>query len=79
MAYGSDPVTYGDAVVRGGLPEWRADGCADEFALLKRAFEKLVMPHVDQAVLSKARAEVHFNWGPLVSPSDGLDALPLGE
>ena len=79
MAYGSDPVTYGDAISRGGLPEWRADGCADEFALLKRAFEKLVMPHVDQAVLSKARAEVHFNWGPLVSPSDGLDALPLGE
>jgi hypothetical protein len=30
-------------------------------------------------VLSKARAEVHFNWGPVVSPSDGLDALPLGE
>jgi hypothetical protein len=79
IAYGSDPVTYGDAISRGGLPRWRADDCAEEFAMLKRAFEKLVMPHVDQALLNKARAEVRFKWSPPVSPSDGLDALPLGE
>ena len=79
IAYGSDPVTYGDAVERGGLPPWRAEDCADEFALLKRAFEKLIMPHVDTALLSKARAEVRFTWSPLVAPSDGLDALPLAK
>jgi hypothetical protein len=79
IAYGSDPVTYGDAVQRGGLPSWRAEDCADEFALLKRAFEKLIMPHVDTALLRKARAEVRFTWSPLVAPGDRLDALPLDE
>jgi len=79
MAYGSDPTTFGNAVLRGGLPKDRADGCAEEFAMLKRAFQKLILPYVDRALLSAARSEVRFNWGPLVPSTDGLDALPLGE
>ena len=79
MAYGSDPQTFGDAVKRGGLPSWRAEGCDDEFALLKRAFQKLIMPHVDEALLARVRSEVRFDWGPLAPSIDGLDAMPLGE
>ena len=63
----------------GGLPKERADGCDEEFALLERAFRKLIMPYIDQEVLSKARAEVRFNWGPLITSTTGLDALPLAE
>jgi len=79
MAYGSDPATFGDAVLRGGLPSWRAEGCAEEFAMLKRAFQKLIMPYVDEALLDKVLTEVRFSWGPLVPTTDGLDAMPLGE
>jgi hypothetical protein len=79
MAYGSDRKTFESAVSSGGLPRERASSCADEFALLKRAFQKLILPHMDEALLAQARAEVRFNWAPLVSPANGLDALPLGE
>jgi hypothetical protein len=79
MAYGSDAVTYGDAISRGGLPRWRAEDCADEFAMLKRAFEKLVMPHVGPGTAEQGARRGALQLGPLVSPSDGLDALPLGE
>ena len=79
MAYGSDPKTFADAISVGGLPKERADDCAEEFALLEKAFRKLIMPYVDQEVLAKARAEVRFNWGPLITSTSGLDALPLAE
>lgn len=79
MAYGSDPKTFEDAVTKGGLPAYRAEGCGDEFAMLERAFRKLILPYVDQELLAKARAEVRFNWGPLITSTNGLDALPLAE
>ena len=79
MAYGSDPKTFADAVSKGGLPTERADGCAEEFATLERAFRKLIVPYIDEELLAKARAEVRFNWGPLITSTSGLDALPLAE
>ncbi len=79
MAYGSDPKTFADAVTTGGLPKERAEGCAEEFAMLDRAFRTLIMPHVDMELLGRARSEVRFNWGPLISSHNGLDALPLAE
>ena len=79
MAYGSDPQTFADVISVGGLPRERAEGCAEEFAMLSRAFKKLIMPHVDEELLARARAEVRFNWGPLISSTSGLDALPLAE
>ena len=33
----------------------------------------------DEELLAKARAEVRFNWGPLITSTSGLDALPLAE
>lgn len=79
MAYGSDPKTFSDVITVGGLPKDRAEGCNDEFSMLERAFRKLVMPHIDEAMLARARAEVRFNWGPLISSRSELDALPLPE
>ena len=78
-AYGSAPQTFAKAVGDGGLPPWRHDSCIDEFALLKRAFDKLIGPHVDGAMREKMRAEVRFGWRPLLSAADGLDAQPLGD
>ena len=77
IAYGSNPKTFGNAVLRGMLPKERADGCADEYKMLQRAFQKLILPYVDEALLSKARTQVRFNCGPLVPSTDGLDAPPL--
>ena len=79
MAYGSDPKTFADAISKGGLPTERADGCAEEFAMLERAFRKLILPYIDEESLAKARADVRFNWGPLITSTSGLDALPLAE
>lgn len=79
MAYGSDPKTFADAISKGGLPKERADDCGEEFSMLERAFRKLIMPYIDAEVLGKARAEVRFNWGPLITSTSGLDALPLAE
>jgi hypothetical protein len=79
MAYGSDTETFGKAAFNGGLPKARAEGCAEEFERLKRAFEKLIRPHVDEALLEKTRAELRLQWQPLLSSANGLDALPLGD
>jgi hypothetical protein len=79
MAYGSNPKIFGKAALNGGLPKKRADGCTEEFERLEQAFEKLIRPHVDKAVLEKTRTRLHFGWQPLLSATDGLDSLPLGD
>jgi hypothetical protein len=63
IAYGFNEKAYADAVTRGNLPAERAEGCADEYAMLDRAFKKLVMPYVDQRRLRKVRANVRFGFG----------------
>ena len=77
IAYGSNPETFGNAVLRGMLPKERADGCAEEYKMLERAFQKLILPYVDEALLTKAHSQVRFNWDPLIPSTDGLDAPPL--
>jgi hypothetical protein len=62
MAYGFDEKAYADAVTRGKLPTERAEGCADEYAMLDRAFKTLVMPYVDQRRLRRVRANVRFGF-----------------
>ena len=79
IAYGSDSKAYVKAVTRGGLPKERAEGCADEFEMLQRAFRKLLRPHVDQSLLRKARARVRFKWDELVPSTAGRDAPPIGK
>jgi hypothetical protein len=77
MAYGADPKTFGNAVVRGGLPTERAEGCAEEYKTLQRAMRRLIRPYIDRARLLRARSQMHFNWKPLIT--DGLDKQPLSE
>lgn len=43
--YGSDPEANGDLVTDGQLPEDRADGCADEWQQLDKAWSTLLDPY----------------------------------
>ncbi|MFY7837230.1 MAG: DUF4344 domain-containing metallopeptidase [Novosphingobium sp.] len=56
LAYGASPELFKEAVQRGALPVDRADGCAEEFEQVDKAFRKLILPHIDQDVLRSALA-----------------------
>jgi hypothetical protein len=62
-----------------GLPMWRAGNCGDEYALLKRAFDRLILPYVDEAKQRAAITQVRFNWSPLLAGPESLDKPPLAE
>jgi hypothetical protein len=79
MAYGSDPQAFAQAAIDGGLSSRRRGGCVEEFGLQRRAFDKLIIPHIDGAVREKTLAEIRFGWRPLLSSADKLDPQPLGE
>jgi hypothetical protein len=66
-------------VAPSGLPAWRAKNCGDEYAMLRRAFGRLILPHVDDAKLRDAMAQWRFDWSPLATAKDSFDAPPLGE
>ncbi|TMJ04733.1 MAG: hypothetical protein E6G97_04315 [Alphaproteobacteria bacterium] len=78
LAYGADPALFGGASPP-GLPPWRARDCGDEWSLLKRSFDRLIMPHVDEVRLRAAIAGVRFNWSPLASGMETFDKPPLGD
>jgi hypothetical protein len=78
MAYGSNPKAFADLAPR-SLPAGRADGCGDEYDMLKSAFRKLILPHVDEAMLRDAFHQVRFNWSPLSTAADSFDAPPLSD
>jgi hypothetical protein len=46
MIYGSDPQKYGGFVSSGNLPEARAQRCGEEYSKTRRAWEKLLEPHL---------------------------------
>lgn len=46
LIFGSDPKKYGDFVQQGTLPMERAMRCPDEYAKIKKAWEKLLQPHL---------------------------------
>jgi len=56
MAYGSDQKLYAGLVTSGLLPETRAKDCKWEFATMKFAFDKEIMPHIDMALANKVLA-----------------------
>ena len=76
MAYGSDPKTFANAVLSGRLPKQRAEGCAEEYKMLQRAFRKLILPHIDQALFKRARSKVRFKWDEMILPHAERDAPP---
>lgn len=77
MAYGSNPNAFAQLAMDGGLPLNRFEACTDEFALLKRAFDKLIIPNMDLDMWEKVRAELRFTWSPILFMSAGLDTQPL--
>jgi hypothetical protein len=60
MAYGGDPVGFKDFVDIGWLPKERAEGCAGEYQRLKFAFEKAILPFIDQEQMKNIRAKTWF-------------------
>jgi hypothetical protein len=76
LAYGANPALVGNEPPP-GMSSWRASNCADEYAMLKRAFTKLILPHVDEAKQRAAIEQVRFNWSPLVAARESLDKPPI--
>lgn len=55
LGYGGDPQTFQDFIDRGWLPKARAEHCADEFAQLRFAFIKTILPFIDQGLMAKVK------------------------
>ena len=47
IAYGADSELFEDAVRYGGLPDFRAEICEEEYELILLAYEALIVPHID--------------------------------
>jgi hypothetical protein len=56
MAYGSDAKLYAGLIDHGFLPESRAKDCKYEYDVMKFAFDKEIMPHIDALVADKVQA-----------------------
>jgi hypothetical protein len=78
LAYGSNPALFGGGLPA-GLPPWRARFCGDDWGMLRRAFMKLILPHVDEARLKDAIAQARFDWSPFATEVERFDKPPLGD
>jgi hypothetical protein len=65
LAYGGEPEAFREYVDRGVLPKARADQCPHEYSLVRRAFAKTILPHIDQGMMKKVQS---IQW---LRPSDG--------
>lgn len=50
LAYGADRELFADFVSEGLLPESRAEFCDEEYEQVQHAFEKLILPHIDETL-----------------------------
>lgn len=57
LAYGSDEKLFKELAKSAELPEDRAEGCEDEYALVANAWKRLIAPHVDDRLMLRARAK----------------------
>jgi hypothetical protein len=57
LAYGAAPAAFAEAARLGVLPPERAEGCAEEFAQVDKAFRRLILPHVDLTLARDRWAE----------------------
>ncbi len=62
MAYGADPVLFGDAISFGMLPESRAKHCRYEYQTNQYAFRKLISPYIDEDMKQKVLAQKWFQF-----------------
>jgi hypothetical protein len=70
IAYGSDPNGFNGFIQQKLLPKERQGRCAAEYAAAKKAFEKLILPHVDQELMKKVQ---QVEW---LKADDGSGVLP---
>lgn len=56
IAYGGAPQTFKTFVDQGDLLSGRAENCADEYQLVRHAFLRTIVPHVDADMMAKARS-----------------------
>jgi hypothetical protein len=64
IAYGGAPATFKNFVDQGDLLSRRAENCADEYQLVRHAFQKTIVPHVDEGMMAKVRS---IKW---IGPDD---------
>jgi hypothetical protein len=50
LAYGADASLFADVVAHDILPRYRARGCEDEFKQVERAWNTLILPHIDSGL-----------------------------
>lgn len=55
FAYGADPKAFAFLVTDNNLPQERARRCAGEYKKFQYAFSKVIMPHVDLALLKRVQ------------------------
>jgi hypothetical protein len=60
MAYGANPVLFGDAVGPGMLPESRAKHCRYEYQTNAFAFKTLISPYIDEELKQEVLAREWF-------------------
>jgi hypothetical protein len=56
LAYGGEPEAFRDFVDNNVLPKARASGCAREHQLVKKAFAKTILPHIDQQLMKTVQS-----------------------
>jgi hypothetical protein len=70
MAYGAYPDDYRGLVDKGYLPKARAEGCADEYAQVTYAFQKLISGSLDAQAVASTRARHKAKWdAPAAAPA----------
>lgn len=62
LAYGFDAVLFADAVSREMLPRSRSANCRYEYLTNERAFNALIMPYIDQALMKDVMAKTWFEF-----------------
>jgi hypothetical protein len=61
IAYGADPKLFAKIVESKALPQERAEGCAEEYDQIAKAFERLIAPHIDPVL---AKGVMQRQWLP---------------
>ena len=64
LAYGGDPDLFKDLLDKGDLPKSRAENCSREYQQVKSAFEKTVLPYVDQEQMKKVQSRPWLKFTP---------------
>jgi hypothetical protein len=60
LAYGRDPALFKDLVDSGWLPKSRAPNCAEEYQQVRHAFQRTILPFIDEEMMKKVRARKWF-------------------